>query len=195
MMEGPYGYTDGNFDVTVNEDDIVVDAGAWIGDFSAYVASKKGICYAFEPVKKSYEILRKTAILNNNRIIPVEMGLGQKEERITIYISMDDTAGAGNVPKGKKSRIIPHIINTTTLDKYIEKNNIAKIDFIKADIEGEERNLLYGSTKILQNYAPKLAICTYHSPEVPKLLEKIILDANPHYKIIHTRQKLFAMIN
>jgi hypothetical protein len=41
MSEGPYGYTDGLFDVTVKENDIVIDAGAWIGDFSAYAASKR----------------------------------------------------------------------------------------------------------------------------------------------------------
>jgi hypothetical protein len=40
MSEGQYGYTDGLFDVTVKENDIVIDAGAWIGDFSAYAASK-----------------------------------------------------------------------------------------------------------------------------------------------------------
>ncbi|MDR1181341.1 MAG: FkbM family methyltransferase [Bacteroidales bacterium] len=195
MMEGPYGYTDGNFDVTVKKNDVVIDAGAWIGDFSAYAASKEAICYAFEPVKKNYELLKETVNLNKNKIIPVEKALGLKEEDVMIYISIYDTAGAGYVPKGKKAELIPQLINVTTLDKYVEENNITKVDFIKADIEGEERNLLYGSTKILQNYAPKLAICTYHSPADPQLLEKIILDANSHYKVIHTRQKLFAMIN
>jgi hypothetical protein len=35
MPEGPYGYRDGEFDVTVKRGDIVIDAGAWIGDFAA----------------------------------------------------------------------------------------------------------------------------------------------------------------
>jgi hypothetical protein len=48
MTEGPYSYVDGDFDVRVNEGDVVIDAGAWIGDFSAYAAVRGGggdICF------------------------------------------------------------------------------------------------------------------------------------------------------
>jgi hypothetical protein len=65
MEEGPYGYTDGIFDITVKKNDVVIDAGAWIGDFSAYAASKGATAYAFEPVKESFQWLCKTAKLNN----------------------------------------------------------------------------------------------------------------------------------
>jgi hypothetical protein len=64
MAEGPYGYTDGLFDVTVKAGDVVIDAGAWIGDFSAYVCSKGALCYAFEPVQSTYRLLEKTKELN-----------------------------------------------------------------------------------------------------------------------------------
>ncbi|MDR2796415.1 MAG: hypothetical protein LBB47_06880, partial [Spirochaetaceae bacterium] len=52
MGEGPYGYTDesAGFDVRVKSGDVVIDAGAWFGDFSAYAASKGALTYAFEPV-------------------------------------------------------------------------------------------------------------------------------------------------
>jgi hypothetical protein len=42
MPEGPYGYVDNNFDVTVKKGDVVIDAGAWIGDFSAYASCGGG---------------------------------------------------------------------------------------------------------------------------------------------------------
>lgn len=57
MHEGPYGYTDGAFDVTVKKDDVVIDAGAWIGDFSAYAVSKGATAYSFEPVSETYQLL------------------------------------------------------------------------------------------------------------------------------------------
>ncbi|MDR1363161.1 MAG: hypothetical protein LBJ35_03815, partial [Spirochaetaceae bacterium] len=68
MSEGPYGYKDeaSGFDVTVKAGDIVIDAGAWIGDFSAYAASKGAYVYAFEPVTGVYNILTETAELNQN---------------------------------------------------------------------------------------------------------------------------------
>jgi hypothetical protein len=65
MDEGPYGYTDGSFDVTVKKNDVVIDAGAWIGDFSAYAASKGAIAYAFEPVNEVFQLLCQTEVLNN----------------------------------------------------------------------------------------------------------------------------------
>jgi hypothetical protein len=65
MHEGPYGYTDGAFDVTVKKGDVVIDAGAWIGDFSAYAASKGATAYAFEPVNETYQLLCKTKPLHN----------------------------------------------------------------------------------------------------------------------------------
>lgn len=65
MSEGPYGYTDGAFDVTVKKKDIVIDAGAWIGDFSAYAVSKNATVYAFEPVNSTFQLLCKTKSLNN----------------------------------------------------------------------------------------------------------------------------------
>jgi hypothetical protein len=65
MGEGPYGYTDGNFDVTVRKNDVVIDAGAWIGDFAAYAANKGATVFAFEPVSQTYQLLKQTCSLNN----------------------------------------------------------------------------------------------------------------------------------
>jgi hypothetical protein len=65
MPEGPYGYTDGDFDVTVKQGDIVIDAGAWIGDFSAYASAKGAVVYAFEPTTSNFSELKRTAEFNS----------------------------------------------------------------------------------------------------------------------------------
>jgi hypothetical protein len=76
----------------------------------------------------------------------------------------------------------------------VEENNISRIDFIKSDIEGAERDMLRGATKVLQKFAPKLAICTYHLPDDPQVLEQIIKEANPDYRVVHISKKLFAAV-
>ncbi|MDR2789687.1 MAG: FkbM family methyltransferase [Campylobacteraceae bacterium] len=195
MIEGPYGYADGAFDVTIKKDDVVIDAGAWIGDFSAYAASKKAIAYAFEPVRDTFQILIKTAKLNEDRIYPVQKGLGEKDCDLLIYkasaVDMGSSIISHDIKNGTEET---ETITITTLDKFVQENSISRVDFIKADIEGAERDMLKGAAWVLKNFAPKLAICTYHLPDDPQVLEKLILEANPNYTIKHLRHKLFAMV-
>jgi hypothetical protein len=88
----------------------------------------------------------------------------------------------------------------TTLDEFVYGNNknnsnkIKKVDFIKADIEGAERDMLKGATQVLREHAPKLAICTYHMSDDPVVLEGIIRAANPAYTVVHLHAKLFACV-
>ncbi|MDR2041369.1 MAG: FkbM family methyltransferase [Tannerella sp.] len=193
MMEGPYSYTDGAFDVTVQKEDTVIDAGAWIGDFSAYAANRGATVYAFEPVKSLFDLLCKTEQLNRagrGKIYPVQKGLGNINGQATISIDKENS--------GSNSMIMPvgtatEKITLSTLDQFVEENKL-KVDFIKADIEGAERDMLRGASHVLKTFAPKLAICTYHLPDDPEVLEKIILDTNPNYRIVHTRHKLFAAV-
>jgi len=192
MNEGPYGYQDDDFDVTVKQGDIVIDAGAWIGDFSAYAANKGTVVYAFEPIEENFCYLEETAKLNQpHKVYPVNKGLGNCEGSVPIYLAKSSVANTI-----LKHRNIPYkTVKVTTLDKYVEENNIHKIDFIKADIEGSERDMLMGGGGgVLKTFAPKLAICTYHLPDDQEVLERIILDANQKYKIVHLRKKLFASV-
>ena len=190
MPESPYGYTDGEFDVTVKNGDVVIDAGAWIGDFSAYAATKNATVYAFEPIEETFEILKKTAILNDNKIIPIKKGLGDKEEIVTFSVSDSSlwtSMALERDRQGERAQI-------TTLDNFVNEHKLEKVSFIKADIEGAERDMLKGATNVLKKNAPKLVICTYHLPDDKEVLERIILEANPNYKIVHLKHKLFAMV-
>jgi FkbM family methyltransferase len=161
------------------------------GDFSAYAASKDAIAYAFEPVEDTFQLLCETAILNNDKIHPVQKGLGDCE--CEMMISIEESNSAANSITMERD-FAGEKISIITLDKFVEENKLSRVDFIKADIEGAERSMLKGSYNVLKTFAPKLAICTYHFPEDPDLLEKIILEANPNYRIVHLRHKLFAMV-
>ena len=190
--EGPYLYQN----VQINKGDIVIDAGANIGLFSALASDLGGIVYAFEPVKKTREeYLGKTARLNRNiNIVPY--GLSNKNEKIEIK---GDSLSNATIVKERKPMIdnpkIKELIRTITLDEWVKQNNIPRVDFIKADIEGAERLMLQGTQWVLKTYAPKLAICTYHLPDDKEILTKLILQANPDYKIIYKWKKLYAWVD
>jgi hypothetical protein len=85
-------------------------------------------------------------------------------------------------------------IMITTVDAFVAQNKLSRVDFIKADIEGEERNMLKGAAQTLRDFAPKLAVCTYHYPDDPEVLEKIIMDANPRYRVVQGQCKLYACL-
>jgi FkbM family methyltransferase len=186
MNEGAYCYSgkDGA-DITIKKGDVVIDVGAWIGDFSAYASKKGAKVYAFEPEPSNLKWLKKTANLNKN-IKVIALGLGNEEKRM------------GFASRSEGSSIdatsTQNLIKVTTLDKFVKENNITKLDFIKSDIEGFERNLLLGAKHVLKNLRPKLSICTYHYPDDPEVLAKIIKEANPSYKIIQVKKKLYAYV-
>lgn len=187
-------YKDDVVDVTVSPGDIVIDAGAWVGDFSAY-ANYKGckLSFAFEPSLSTYDALCKTAILNDGNIFPIKIALSNKNGVENFYVFEENSAcnrfgNACEVPQTAKKITV----KTEKLDTFVQSNAIERIDFIKADIEGAERNLLAGAHNVLKKFAPKLSIATYHLPDDPEILKKIILDANPSYKIVQLRTMLYA---
>lgn len=189
-IEGPYEL--GN--VKIESDDIILDIGANYGLFSAIAATKapSGYVYAFEPVSATKEILNHTVSQYGNiDILPY----AASNHSGYVDISTDDyekNPGRASImnTQSTSTQKVPCI----SLDDFVIKHNIAKIDFIKADIEGAERLLLLGSQTVLSEMAPKLAICTYHYPEDPKLLEYLIHLANPNYVIEKFYGKLYAYV-
>ena len=197
VSEGSYCYHGPNGeDITIKPADIVIDAGAWIGDFSAYACKKGAHAYAFEPAPKTIELLKKTIEFNKGNsgsITIVPYGLAEKESTMNFFENSDNNNTGGNNFTTEKSKNTLQL-QITTIDDWVKKNKIKKIDFIKADIEGFERHMLHGATKTLHDLAPTLSLCTYHFPEDPELLSQIILEANPNYTIIQRKMKLFAYI-
>ena len=53
-------------------------------------------------------------------------------------------------------------INTITLDKFIEDNNIDEINLLKIDTEGADYLVLRGATKLLENKKSPIILCEYN---------------------------------
>ncbi|MFA7298217.1 MAG: FkbM family methyltransferase [Candidatus Absconditabacterales bacterium] len=190
--DGPYMYQDDTVDFMIKKGDVVIDAGAWIGCFSVVASSFGAISYAFEPAKETFEHLKETAQLNSSlpgKIIPINKGVGDKKEKIGFEDGLD-----GNGGNKINTKITDNMIELISIDEFVKENNIPKIDFIKSDIEGYERQLLEGAKDSIKKYSPKLSISTYHFSDDPEVLEKMILKINHKYNIIHMHKKLFAYI-
>jgi FkbM family methyltransferase len=186
------------FGVEIFDGDIMIDAGANIGFVSAYGAYKGATVYAFEPIKETIKFLEKTIDLNKNLTGTIKLekyALSNTNETMTFFINENFLMNSSSINYINENRDYiqnKEIVNAITLDEWVEKNNIKKIDFIKADIEGAERYMLLGAKKVLRDMKPKLSICTYHLPDDKEVLEKIVLEANPNYKIFHGKSIMYA---
>ena len=140
----------------VKNDAVVFDIGAFKGD-TAYFFSKKcsnkARIYAFEPDENNYKVLLKIKDKYKlNNVIASNILFSNSETEIN-FLSMDL-----NRPAVK--------MKSTTIDKFVEENNIEKIDYIKMDVEGAERNILEGSIKTIKKFKPSLAIAIYHGEKL-----------------------------
>ena len=191
LQEGTYCLRNDVVDVRVNAGDVVLDVGSWVGDFAAYASAKGATVYAFEPSENSYDYLLKTAKLNKN-INPVKKGLSNIAS--TAAFINDENSVSSGIVSDMPTNSREELIETTTVDAFVEENVLSSVDFIKADIEGHERRMLEGARETLRKFAPKLAVCTYHLPDDPEVLARIIKDSNPAYNIVQKRKKLYASV-
>lgn len=189
--EGPYE----NGNVMIGKEDIVIDAGANYGLFTS-VAGKKaqdGHVYAFEPVSRTRKILEYSVDkMENVTIVP--RALSDREEIVKMDITdYESNPGGATMTKNSVHKDIEEV-KSIRIDTFVKENNIKKIDFIKADIEGAERLLLKGAFETLKTHSPKLAICTYHYDDDPQVLEALIKEANPEYVVEHQFKKLYGYV-
>ncbi|MDR2067508.1 MAG: FkbM family methyltransferase [Holosporaceae bacterium] len=152
--------------------------------------------YAFEPTDETYEYLLQTAKLNKN-IHPVKKGLGSAKTVEVLANNKHGSSGnrivSGNLAEGEPREGMQRV-EITTVDDFVKENGLTRVDFIKADIEGYERHMLEGARETLKKFAPKLAICTYHLPDDPEVLEGLIKEANPAYNVVQKKKKLYASV-
>ena len=163
----------------VKNDAVVFDIGAFKGD-TAYFFSKKcsnkARIYAFEPDENNYKVLLKIKDKYKlNNVIASNILFSNSETEIN-FLSMDL-----NRPAVK--------MKSTTIDKFVEENNIEKIDYIKMDVEGAEKNILEGAIKTIKKFKPSLAIAIYHGGKlfmedfynIPIFIKNIINEDYEYY--------------
>lgn len=201
-VEGPYeirGKTE------LRRGDVVIDAGANMGLFSAVASAKGCNVYAFEPVKPVIEkYLVRTAGWNtpvgNNfsggGIQIINKALSDKTGTTDFQYSEKEIASGvmKQIQKNSRKCVRTITVETITLDKFASENRLSRIDFIKADIEGAERNLLWGATEVMREFQPKIAVRTYHLSDDSRILRSIIKKANPGYTIFERYKTLYAYI-
>lgn len=143
----------------LKEGDVVVDVGAYPGDYSVFAARRVGrtgkvIC--FEPDARNRKVLRKNMEkekLNNFIIVP--KGLWNKSTKLKIKVS-DGLHTELSKDNGEQE------IEVVRLDDELKKIGIKKVDVLKMDIEGAEIEAIQGAKQTLKNNNVHVMIASYH---------------------------------
>jgi len=169
--------------VHVRAGDVVIDCGAHIGGFTR-VALNFGarLVVAIEPEKLNLEAFRRNlaAEIQSGRVKLVEKGVWDASGKLPLNLSDVGDSHSMVVPqKGDKKETI----DVTTLDALVAELHLRRVDFVKMDIEGAERNALRGARKVLKRWRPRLAISSYHLKGDPAVLSGLIWDTHMDYLI------------
>lgn len=152
---------------------VIMDVGANKGQSVDRFQSifKKPYIYCFEPVKSSFDLLKKKITLEK-RIKAYNFAICKNQKKKKIYIYKNDAhSGFNKVLKNTKwlelrSKRInissknylkkTELVKTETIDNFCKKNNIKEIDILKIDTQGNEDNVLKGCANLLKQKKIKI---------------------------------------
>jgi FkbM family methyltransferase len=175
--------------VTIRPGDVVLDLGAHVGTFTRF-ALQRGASrvIAFEPEPSHVALLRETFAeeIEKCRVCIVEAAAWEGEGRARFQ-----SAGVGS----KLSDAGALSVSMTTVDTVVKQLSLARVDFIKADIEGAERHALSGAKETIKEFGPRMALCIYHLFDDPQVIPRIVTSIRPYLvKMNAAREQAFFQI-
>jgi FkbM family methyltransferase len=134
------------------KDKIFFDIGCNIGEFGEFLIKNKynGKMFLFDPMDnirnndlKKYGIFEKKLFWDKIKKKNFFLDSNNKEAGTNSIFDMNKI--------GYKAKSRKITLTTSTVDNYVLKNNIRKIDYLKIDTEGSEFRILLGMKKSLTN--------------------------------------------
>lgn len=137
----------------VNANILCFDIGANVGQttqkFKQYFPNST--VHAFEPIRETCQILiRNTSSLAGVTVHQLAMGAssGEKKVHLRKYSQLNSlTEEANIIAEGEGG--VGETIQINSVDNFIKKNRISKIDILKSDTEGYELQVLQGARQAL----------------------------------------------
>ena len=170
----------------VRPGDIVIDGGAHVGTFTDE-ALRRGAAkvIAVEPEPVNAECFRRNfkKEIGEGRVVLLEKGVWSSETTLELSVAKDNS--------GMNSFVIDQGANTskisvplTRIDTIVRELGLARVDFIKLDIEGAEREALKGGMETMRQFRPRLMLEMYHREDDRQVLPAIVRQAHADYGLL-----------
>ena len=169
----------------VRPGDVVLDCGASVGDYTREALDAGArLVVAIELAPEALECLGRNfaAEASAGRVIIYPKGVWDKDDFLTLHLSPESSPADSVVMRPRQARDGPRV-PLTTIDKLVAELKLDRVDFIKMDIEGAERNALIGARATLAKYHPRMALSAYHLPDDPRKLPELVHSAWQGYRM------------
>lgn len=149
---------------------VFFDVGANTGIWSIFagIRNPKASIFSFEPVPESQARLRLHARLNGmNNVEVVPCAVTSTSGPVRLYLPQtigDTTPLEASLSAEFRPGSRPILVDGITLDEFITTRNLATVDLIKIDVEGNEDVVIHGALEVLKKYRPTI-ICEAISSE------------------------------
>ena len=141
------------FERTLRPGDVVLDLGAHVGYFTLIAArcvGAEGRVYAFEPEPSNYRLLQSNVVRNGYRhVITVPLAVSDRSGTAELRTSGLDNGQHSLYATGRPERR-RQLVRTIRLAEFLATEGIARVDWIKMDLEGAEEAALRGLGTWLQ---------------------------------------------
>lgn len=165
-------------DFEIKDNDLVIDIGAHIGLFALLAAKKckAGKIFCYEPVGENYELLLKNLHDNNlSNVYPFNIAVSDHEQKVKLYLNSDQAAHSLYI---KSMSFLE--VQSTTLKKIMDDNEIEKCNFLKIDCEGAEYVIIESLPNQYLHKIDKMIIEYHLASSKPESLIKLVrkLESN-----------------
>jgi|GEM_PF-2763591 len=188
-------------DRCMRPEDVMVDIGACVGNYSLYAAARhRGLkVYAFEPEPNSLVDLVQNATLNELPVTFFSIPLNENKmpdffNCNPIYCRDDETgrvgrdcfiAGESNhqfgrLVKSHGASLQPSVrigMCSCSIDEIIQRKLIPTPHHVKIDVDGLEPQIIKGMTKLISGATLRSLLCEVQNEEENKNLSKIMAEA------------------
>jgi FkbM family methyltransferase len=141
-------------------DAVMVDVGANIGLVTLAFShiARKGHVIALEPSPRSFAYLQSNIEANHlSNVVALNVALSDREGVVQFREDPEFMAGSRiKVATDDSSPLAD--VSTTTLDLEFSRHGFSRLDMLKIDVEGHERQVLEGSIGTLQKYRPMCVV-------------------------------------
>lgn len=163
---GEHGYWLGSYELhkrqaferAIKPGMVVYDIGANVGFYSllaAHLSGKEGKVYAFEPLHRNVEFIRRHTALNRFANIEIFEAAVAEANGEALFdpgasIAMGHLSDTGSIR-----------VRQVSLDALLAVGDLQPPDVIKIDVEGAEYEVVSGAQTMIQNHRPLIFLDTH----------------------------------